>query len=232
VQPNDEEVIADENTDEFAEYFKGKNPPKLLLTTHSHRPSPHLKSFVYDLLKVFPNSHYYSRRNYKLQDICKYAKNREFTDLMVINERRERPNALWLIHLPEGPTAYFRLSSVKLAKHVKNHGAPTEHKPELIMNNFGTRLGHTVGRMLASLFPQDPNFKGRQAATFHNQRDYIFFRYHRYIFEKKNLVRIQELGPRFCLKLRTIQRGTFDKKGEYEWAWRRQLETSRKRFFL
>jgi len=30
--------------------------------------------------------------------------------------------------------------------------------------------------MFASLFDQDPTFKGRQVATLHNQRDYIFFR--------------------------------------------------------
>ena len=30
--------------------------------------------------------------------------------------------------------------------------------------------------MFASLFHQDPTFKGRRVATFHNQRDFIFFR--------------------------------------------------------
>jgi hypothetical protein len=33
-----------------------------------------------------------------------------------------------------------------------------------------------MGRMFASLFSQDPNFRGRRAVTFHNQRDFIFFR--------------------------------------------------------
>lgn len=58
----------------------------------------------------------------------------------------------------------------------QNHGRATKHKPELILNNFGTRLGHRVGRMFASLFSQDPNFRGRRVVTFHNQRDFIFFR--------------------------------------------------------
>ena len=35
-------------------------------------------------------------------------------------------------------------------------------------------------RMIQSLFPQDPEFKGRRVVTFHNQRDFIFFRHHRY----------------------------------------------------
>ena len=45
-----------------------------------------------------------------------------------------------------------------------------------MLNNFDTRLGHRVGRMFASLFNQDPAFKGRRVVTFHNQRDFIFFR--------------------------------------------------------
>lgn len=87
--------------------------------------------------------------------------------------------------------------------------------------------------MIASLFPQDPNFRGRQVATFHNQRDFIFFRYHRYIFENKKLVRIQELGPRFNIKLKKLQKGVFDpKEGEYEWIHKKTMDTSRRRFFL
>lgn len=58
---------------------------------------------------------------------------------------------------------------------------PTEHHPEVILNNFTTRLGHSIGRMFAALFPQNPQFLGRQVATFHNQRDFIFFRFHRWV---------------------------------------------------
>ncbi len=31
--------------------------------------------------------------------------------------------------------------------------------------------------MLAALFHYDPQFQGKRVATFHNQRDYIFFRW-------------------------------------------------------
>ena len=68
------------------------------------------------------------------------------------------------------------MSEVK-AHGLQGHGRASSHKPELILNNFNTRLGQRVGRMFASLFNQDPNFKGRRAVTFHNQRDYIFFRW-------------------------------------------------------
>ena len=36
---------------------------------------------------------------------------------------------------------------------LQNHGNPTSHKPELVLNNFTTRLGHRVGRWLENLYP-------------------------------------------------------------------------------
>ncbi|CAN1309645.1 Ribosome production factor 1 [Linum perenne] len=153
-------------------------------------------------------------------------------------------DALLITALPSGPTAHFKLSNLILRKDIKNHGNPTGHIPELILNHFTTRLGHRVGRMIQSLFPQNPNFRGRRVATFHNQRDFIFFRHHRYIFEEKDdkqkdskskkvIARLQECGPRFTLKLKSLQHGTFDTKGgEYEWVHKPEMDTSRRRFFL
>merc|ERR1712181_103879 len=86
-----------------------------------------------------------------------------------------------------------------------------------ILNNFSTRLGHGVARMLASLFRYEPQFVGKRVVTFHNQRDYIFFRHHNYEFKNAEKVRLKDLGPRFTLKLRFTQKGTFDSKfGDYE----------------
>jgi ribosome production factor 1 len=101
------------------------------------------------------------------------------TDLLVINERLKKPYTLTMIHLPNGPTAYFKLSNLKGSKRIQNHGTATEHPPELILNHFDTSLGITIGRFLMSLFPQSPQFTGRQVVTFHHQRDFIFFRRHR-----------------------------------------------------
>lgn len=59
----------------------------------------------------------------------------------------------------------------------------------------------------------------------------------RYCFDedgKKS--RLKELGPRFTLKLRSLQKGTFDSKyGQYEWIMqgrRHEMESSRRKFFL
>uniref|UniRef100_A0A8C4M642 Ribosome production factor 1 n=1 Tax=Equus asinus TaxID=9793 RepID=A0A8C4M642_EQUAS len=234
VDPNDEEVAYDEATDEFASYFNRQTSPKILITT-SDRPHGRTVRLCEQLSTVIPNSHVYYRRGLALKKIIPQCISRDFTDLIVINEDRKTPNGLILSHLPNGPTAHFKMSSVRLRKEIKRRGKdPTEHIPEIILNNFTTRLGHSIGRMFASLFPHNPQFIGRQVATFHNQRDYIFFRFHRYIFKSEKKVGIQELGPRFTLKLRSLQKGTFDSKyGEYEWVHKpREMDTSRRKFHL
>jgi ribosome production factor 1 len=184
----------------------------------------------------------------------------------VFNEDRKGVNGLLHVHLPDGPTAHYRLSNLVLGRDIKGHGRATAHKPELILNRFDTRLGRRLGRMIASLFHQDPNFRGRRVVTFHNQRDFVFFRHHRYVFEEKEKrvgtgdagsssgkggkgssgggkepaqrrvvqARLQELGPRFTLKLLSLQKGTFDARGgEFEWVHNRKaMDTSRRKFHL
>ena len=78
---------------------------------------------------------------------------------------------------------------------------------ELILNNFTTILGNSVGRLFGSLFPPQPQFRGRQVVTLHNQRDFLFFRRHRYMFASPTSAKLQEIGPRFTLKLRWLRKG-------------------------
>ncbi|XP_077463083.1 ribosome production factor 1 [Stigmatopora argus] len=234
VDPEDEEIAFDEATDEFSAYFNGLTNPKVLITT-SDRPRGRTVKFCRQLATVIPNAHVYYRRGLALKRVIPQCVARDFTYLMVINEDRKMPNGLVLCHLPEGPTAHFKVSSVRLRKEMKRIGKePTEHYPEVILNNFITRLGHSIGRMFAALFPQKPQFVGRQVATFHNQRDFVFFRFHRYIFKNEKKVGIQEIGPRFTLKLRSLQKGTFDSKyGEYEWVLKRHaMDACRRKFQL
>ncbi|KJE97812.1 hypothetical protein CAOG_09134 [Capsaspora owczarzaki ATCC 30864] len=233
VNPDDQEVVEDEAMDEFANYFNGETLPKLLITT-SIKPVGETFKFVQDLVTAIPNATYVPRQKFDLKQIIEFAKNREFTDVMLINENNKEADGLIITHLPDGPTAHFKLSSIQIAKTIRNHARSSDHRPELVLNNFNTRLGHTVGRMFATLFPHDPEFVGRRVITFHNQRDFIFFRHHRYIFRNAQKVGLQEIGPRFTLKLRSLQKGTFDAKyGEYEWTHKRgEMDTSRRRFFL
>ena len=123
-----------------------------------------------------------------------------------------------------------------LNEDIKDHGANNGLlvAPELILNNFDTMLGSRMGRMIASLFPQDPELEKRRVCTFHNQRDFIFFRHHRYQFnEDGTRASLQEVGPRFTLKLHKLQLGTLDSKaGEYEFIYKPKDGVNRKKFFL
>jgi ribosome production factor 1 len=86
------------------------------------------------------------------------------------------------------------------------------------------------------LWLQEPELEGRQVVTFHNQRDFIFVRHHRYIYRKENdklRARLQELGPRFTLKMKYLQEGVFDTQfGEYEWISKAGKDTNSKKHFV
>jgi len=200
-------------------------------------------SFVWGELKpMLPGAEAYKRRNFALRDILRFAENRDFTDVIVVNEDFKKPSGLLLVHLPDGPTTYFKLTSLRTRKNLGRRVAKRSgHNPELILNNFSTRLGHTVGRMFASLFPHQPEFAARRVITLHNQRDFIFFRQHRYVFEENTnrktqkeqpvVCRLQEIGPRFTLKLTYLQNGVFDgDRGDFEYI--RKREESRRKFYL
>ena len=104
-------------------------------------------------MMVFHNVAFYPRRDMKLDQIYQYAKDLNFTHVMVL--RFAHGWELLVRHL-EGMLAVFKISSVEYQKKIKHHAVATEHIPELILNNFDTKVGVRVGRLLASLFPQQP----------------------------------------------------------------------------
>lgn len=236
VDPNDQEIQLDLKNDELESHWDPSNErnPKVLITS-SDNPHARTIQLCRELKTILPKSEFRFRNRSAIKKIIKGCIERNYTDLIVINENRREPNGMLLVHLPNGPTAKFRLSSVKLTDQIPHaRKPPTFNKPELILNNFGTRLGQTVGRMLACLFPKLPRFKCQTACTFHNQRDFIFFRYHHYdIDEKRGDVSLRECGPQMTMKLMSLQSGTFDPHGEYEWMLKRhEMQKSRKRFYV
>uniref|UniRef100_A0A0N5B407 Brix domain-containing protein n=1 Tax=Strongyloides papillosus TaxID=174720 RepID=A0A0N5B407_STREA len=229
----DDEIIHDQAHDEFAPYFERQTTPKILMTT-----SMHAKTLTFDLMRelemVIPNVEVHSRKLVPIKRIVEQAIENEFTDIIVIQEDRKKPSGMIFCHLPDGPTAYFKINSMTPSKKIKHVGQKTNHYPELILNNFDTRLGFTIGRLFASIFPQDPEYKGRRVVTFHNQRDYIFFRHHRYEFKRDGTrAALHELGPRLTLRLKWLQKGTFDTiEGEYEWVYKRRIQQPNRRTFV
>eukprot|EP01006_Ploeotia_vitrea_P026490 TRINITY_DN59464_c0_g3_i1.p1 TRINITY_DN59464_c0_g3~~TRINITY_DN59464_c0_g3_i1.p1 ORF type:complete len:330 (-),score=13.82 TRINITY_DN59464_c0_g3_i1:195-1184(-) len=216
----DDEILKDDAIDEWAEYFKGDRDPKILITS-CDKPNWKTSVFCKELCKLFAGySKYRRRRHLPIKFLVDLAIRNKFTDLIIITEQKKSPYLMIVTHLPNGPTATFRMSSVRTAKMIQGRGLRTDHAPEVRLKGFDTRVGHRVGRMLNALFRKQPELDARSIATWHNHRDFIFFRLHRYIFESMASVNIQELGPRFTLRLRSLQAGTFDTKhGEYEWMW-------------
>jgi len=206
-----EEIAADIASDAFAEYFATDDPtipPKILITT-SPKATRATYDFCDELVGVFPGAEFIRRKKgkgFEVGRIAGWAAGRGYKHLLVVNEDMKKPNAITLVYLPSGPTAYFKLTSIELTKDIFGHARATPHHPELVLNGFTTRLGHLVGRMFQTTFPPMPEFQGRQVVTLHNQRDFLFFRRHRYAFRSDEKVAMQEIGPRFTLKLRWVKK--------------------------
>ncbi|XP_050294254.1 probable ribosome production factor 1 [Anthonomus grandis grandis] len=238
IEDEENELIKDDlEKDEFSDYYKNSYEPKVLIT-YADNPMRKTRIFGRELTRIIPNSISLYRNRSGVKKIVKRAIEKEYTDVLVINENRKEPDGLLVIHLPNGPTAHFKVSNVRITTELRrNHKDITTHRPEVVLNNFTTRLGLTVGRMLGALFHYEPEFVGQRCVTFHNQRDFVFFRHYRYGFDSEGKkAKLRELGPRFTLKLRSLQRGTFDSKyGQYEWikdGRRHDMETSRRKFDL
>lgn len=228
--------------------------PKILITT-SINSTLHVEAQL--LTSLFPNSKFVRRSSHRyghkfsVREIASFASNRDYTAVLVLEEDMKRPSGLTVVHLPDGPMFHFSIKNWVEGKLLPGHGNPTSHTPELILNNFRTPLGLLTAHLFRSLFPPQPELHGRQVVTLHNQRDYIFVRRHRYVFRDKRETEksvvgpdgkvvkgveeiragLQELGPRFTLKLRRVDKGIQRASGQ-EWEWKARMEKVRTKFQL
>ncbi|ODV59586.1 rRNA-binding ribosome biosynthesis protein RPF1 [Ascoidea rubescens DSM 1968] len=227
----EKQVEKDNESKEFSSYYEEGFEPKILITS-SPKPHKDTYKFIEFFSELFNDITFTKRQSkYSIKEMAKMCIKRDFTYLIVVNEddNKKKVNGITFIHLPEGPSFYFSLSSFVDGKKISGHGNATNHIPELILNNFQTNLGKKVGRLFQSLFPHTPEFEGRQVLTLHNQRDYIFFRRHRYLFKNEERVGLQELGPQFTLRLRRIQK---DIKGDIEWEFKSSMDKDKRKFYL
>ncbi|KAK6208162.1 Ribosome production factor 1 [Pestalotiopsis sp. IQ-011] len=245
--------------DRFPTLFESAAEPKVLVTTSLNAT---IHEEAQKLCGLFPNSSYVPRSSHKyghkysVREISKFAANRGYTTVVIAREDLKRIHGMDIVHLPSGPTFHFSISNWIDVKKLPGHGNATNHYPELLLNNFNTPLGFLTATLFKTLFPPSPEIQGRQVVTFHNQRDYIFVRRHRYIFREKKATEksvvgadgkemkgvkdirapIQELGPRFTLKLRRIDKGIGRAGSEgddaLQWQWKAKMEKQRTRFNL
>lgn len=232
---NEDEVVGTDSIDEFSDVISGKKFPKVCITTTIEAGRSSCR-FAQELQSTIPYAFYKRRANWAMGKLVKHLCRKHFTSLIVVEQGvvKKRPDGLWMCALPDGPTCHFRLTNVIFRKEIEDHGANTHHFPALNLHNFTTSLGHRISRFFTSLFPQHPQIEGRKLVTFHNQRDYIFFRQHRFTFDDPTSPRLQEIGPRFSLRLITLQRGAFSKtKNEgYEYIPRAGMEKEKLKFIL
>ena len=240
----------------FPTLFGTEKPaiPKLLITTSLNsnlHHEAHLLTTLFPHSVYIPRSAHYYGHKFSVREIASFATNRNYTAVMVLKEDQKRPTGLTMVHLPAGPTFHFSISNWIEGRKLPGHGNPTNHFPELILNNFRTPLGLLAAHLFRSLFPPQPELQGRQVVTLHNQRDYIFLRRHRYVFREKRATEksvvgpdgkdvkgvegiragLQELGPRFTMKLRRIDKGIQRASGQ-EWVWKGEMEKQRTKFQL
>ena len=233
IDENDQEMKEALENDEYKNYFNNEYTPQILITTSiSHTGG--IFRFIKELKNFLPNSYFYYRKKFDLGTIMKSAIEKEFTDIIVVTERLRKPYKLLLIHLPNGPSMEFKILDVMYQDEMQGHGVSVGYNPELMFRNFKTTLGVRVQRALNALFPKDEELKGRELITFQNQRDFIIFRYYRYIFTNNFTdVNLQEIGPRFTMRLLYVQKGLFDPdKGDYEWMYKDKMGVKRRKFYL
>eukprot|EP00360_Condylostoma_magnum_P000169 CAMPEP_0168313328 /NCGR_PEP_ID=MMETSP0210-20121227/1357_1 /TAXON_ID=40633 /ORGANISM="Condylostoma magnum, Strain COL2" /LENGTH=208 /DNA_ID=CAMNT_0008268827 /DNA_START=178 /DNA_END=801 /DNA_ORIENTATION=+ len=204
--------------DEYAS--AGVEDPKILLTT-SRKPSSRLMQFVKELKILLPNCQRTNRGNYIIEELVEVGLKYNFTDLILLHEHRGRPDGMIISHLPTGPTAYFALDNVVLRHDLKKKlGTMSEEYPHLIFHDFNTRIGDRVADILKYIFPV-PKLDSRRVISFVNRDDYIVFRHHNYSKDDYNKVNLDELGPRFTMKLYEITLGTVNlSHSQKEWVLR------------
>lgn len=213
--------------------WAGVEDPKVMVTT-SRDPSARLKKFAKEFRLIIPNAQRLNRGNYEFKQLIQACRANEVTDFIVLHEHRGQPDGLVLCHLPYGPTAYFTITDMVMRHDIPDIGNMSEQYPHLIFHNFKTQMGERVMKILKYLFPV-PKEESKRVITFANHDDFISFRHHTY---KKGPngqdIELDEVGPRFQLRLYEIKLGTLENEAaaRSEWALRPYMNTSGKRRFM
>lgn len=181
---------------------------------------------------MFPNSQRINRGNHVISEIVSACKANEVTDLVILHETRGTPDGLIVSHFPHGPTAYFTLHNVVLRHDIPDRGTVSEQYPHLLFEGFQSKLGERVKNILKYLFPV-PKEDSKRVMTFANDADFISFRHHVF-YQIGKEVQLQEVGPRFEMRLYQIKLGTVDmeKEADTEWVLRPYHNTAKKRDLL
>lgn len=90
------------------------------------RSSSHSRPYRPAFLPSLP---FLRAQGFEVKTIVKQAIAKDYTDIIIVNEDRKQPNALIHIHLPDGPTAHYKLTrcedqSQRMACVKRRQGSP------------------------------------------------------------------------------------------------------------
>ena len=80
---DDEDIVGEQNIDEFAKYFNRETTPKIIITTN-RMPKGDIFDFLKELKLTIPNLEYYPRENFRIKEIIEWSKERGYTDIIVL----------------------------------------------------------------------------------------------------------------------------------------------------
>lgn len=165
-----------------------------------------------------------------MDHLVELCQTKNVSDMIIVHEHRGIPDGLIVTHFPLGPTVYFGLQNVVLRHDVHEEiNTVSEANPHLIFNNFTSQLGERVVNILKHLFPV-PKVDSKRVMTFSNKDDLITFRHHTFDRVNNKEVELDEIGPRFELKLYQIVLGLINQKeATKEWVLRPYMRTATKR---
>ncbi len=142
------------------------------------------------------------------------------------------PDGIIVSHLPYGPTAYFGLYNTVLRHDIRSAKKMTLAHPHLVFHNFSTKLGERVQSILKYLFtvPTNSDDAAMRVVSIYNEGDFISFRHHRCDKADHKTVELDEMGPRFELKLFRIRLGSLDQpEADVEWELRPFMNSAKRR---
>jgi U3 small nucleolar ribonucleoprotein protein IMP4 len=223
--------IALKNIQDDEYQMSGIEDPKLLLTT-SVDASSRLKAFAKEIKLIFPNCTRVNRGQTGVKALVESARNNGVTDIIVVHETRGEPDGLIVSHMPYGPTTYFALYNTVLRHDITTKKKMTLATPKILFHGFNTQLGVRVQTILANLFPPSSDDSCVRTMTFYNNDDFVSFRHHRVDKDYKS-VDLEEMGPRFEMRLFRIRLGALDQpEAKAEWELRPFMNSAKRRKFL
>eukprot|EP00477_Mikrocytos_mackini_P001330 GAHX01001427.1.p1 GENE.GAHX01001427.1~~GAHX01001427.1.p1 ORF type:complete len:226 (+),score=39.07 GAHX01001427.1:46-723(+) len=207
----------------------------MILLTTCLNPHNITKRFAKEMIKVFPNSCYYKRGNYSIEEIVNLCKTSNYKTLIIIHEIKGEPSQMIITDLPFGPSYFFNLSKVYIRQQLSNYllskgeaelaELKSEGKPYLILENFSKPVGMKVKKLLCGIFPVvTEEERSKSAVVFFADGYKIHFRNKKLGFDlepvlKNNKVvaykkktNLEEIGPRFTMKLYKITEGMPNEK--------------------